>query len=41
MTDQIVTLDTHHRAIRHLATVKNREGLERIDESLRMILDLD
>ena len=41
MTDQIVTVDTRHRAIRHLATVTNREGLERIDESLRMILDLD
>ena len=38
MTDQIVTVDTRRRAIRHLATV--RQGLDRIDESLRRILDL-
>ena len=39
-TDQIVTVDTTHRAIRHLATVVSVEKLQRIDESLRLILEL-
>ena len=38
--DQIVTVDTAHRAIRHLATVVNAEKLRRIDESLRLLLNL-
>ena len=40
MTDQIVTVDTGHRAIRHLATVKNRDRMLELDDSLRMILGL-
>lgn len=40
MTDQIVTVDTRNRAIRHLATVKNPDRLFEIDDSLRMILGL-
>jgi len=40
MTDQIVTVDTRHRAIRHLATVKNSDRLTQLDDSLRMILGL-
>ncbi len=39
-TDQIVTVDTAHRAIRHLATVVNAEKLGRIDDSLRLLLNL-
>ena len=39
-TDQIVTVDTTHRAIRHLATVISGEKLRRIDESLRLLLNL-
>ncbi len=39
-TDQIVTVDTAHRAIRHLATVVNAEKLGRIDDSLRQLLNL-
>ena len=39
-TDQIVTVDTAHRAIRHLATVVNAEKLQRIDDSLRLLLNL-
>ena len=39
-TDQIVTVDTAHRAIRHLATVVNAEKLQRIDDSLRLFLNL-
>ena len=40
-TDQIVTVDTEHRALRHLATVNDEEKLRRVDESLKMMLDLD
>lgn len=40
MTDQIVTVGTQHRAIRHLATVKNRDQLAELDGSQRMILGL-
>lgn len=39
-TDQIVTVDTAQRAIRHLATVNNPEKLRRIDDSLRVMLNL-
>jgi mRNA-degrading endonuclease toxin of MazEF toxin-antitoxin module len=39
-TDQVVTVDTAHRAIRHLATVINEIKLHKIDESLRMMLQL-
>lgn len=39
-TDQIVTVDTKHRALRHLATVINEERLRSVDDSLRMMLDL-
>lgn len=40
-TDQIVTVDTMHRAIRHLATVVTEDKLGKVDESLRMLLDLE
>lgn len=39
-TDQIVTVDTQHRALRHLATVVNEERLRSVDDSLRMMLNL-
>ena len=39
-TDQIVTVDSALRAIRHLATVVNPEKLQRIDDSLRLLLNL-
>jgi mRNA-degrading endonuclease toxin of MazEF toxin-antitoxin module len=39
-TDQIVTVDTAHRAIRHLATVVDVDKLEEIDRSLRLLLEL-
>ena len=39
-TDQIVTVDTTQRALRHLATVVNEEKLSSVDESLRMMLNL-
>jgi mRNA interferase MazF len=39
-TDQIVTVDTAHRAIRHLGTVVNAEKLQQIDDSLRLLLNL-
>ncbi|HEX3555288.1 MAG TPA: type II toxin-antitoxin system PemK/MazF family toxin [Thermoanaerobaculia bacterium] len=39
-TDQIVTVDTRHRALRHLATVTNDDKLRSVDESLRMMLNL-
>ena len=39
-TGQIVTVDTAHRAIRHLATVVDAEKLQRIDDSLRLLLNL-
>jgi hypothetical protein len=38
-TDQIVTIDTTHGAIRHLATVVNAEKVRRVDESLRLLLN--
>jgi hypothetical protein len=39
-TDQIVTVDTSRRALRHLATVVEAEKLRQVDESLRMMLHL-
>lgn len=39
-TDQIVTVDTEHRALRHLATVVSEEKMALVDRSLRMLLDL-
>lgn len=39
-TDQIVTVDAAERAIRHLATVASDAKLERVDASLRLMLDL-
>jgi mRNA interferase MazF len=39
-TDQIVTVDTTQRALRHLATVVDEEKLQSVDESLRMMLNL-
>jgi mRNA interferase MazF len=39
-TDQIVTVDTGQRALRHLATVVDEEKLRLVDESLRMMLNL-
>lgn len=40
MTDQIVTVDTDRRALRHLATVANADRLRQIDDSLRAVLAL-
>lgn len=39
-TDQIVTVDTRHRALRHLATVVRKDKLRLVDDSLRMMLNL-
>lgn len=39
-TDQIVTVDTRQRAIRHLATVIDEEKLLDVDDSLRLLLEL-
>ncbi len=39
-TDQIVTVDTGHLALRHLATLIDEEKLRRVDDSLRMMLNL-
>ena len=39
-TDQIVTVDTSQRALRHLATVIEEEKLRQVDDSLRMMLNL-
>jgi mRNA interferase MazF len=39
-TDQLVTVDTSQRALRHLATVIDEEKLRLVDESLRMMLNL-
>jgi len=39
-TDQIVTVDLQHRALRHLATVIDDDRLRSVDESLRMMLSL-
>ena len=39
-TDQIVTVDARHRALRHLATVADEDKLRLVDDSLRMMLSL-
>jgi mRNA interferase MazF len=39
-TDQIVTVDTVHRALRHLATLVDEKKLKAVDDSLRMMLNL-
>lgn len=39
-SDQIVTIDTEHRALRHLATVVQPEKLREVDDALRMLLNL-
>ncbi len=39
-TDQVVTVDTGQRALRHLATVVSEEKLHLVDQSLRMMLSL-
>jgi mRNA-degrading endonuclease toxin of MazEF toxin-antitoxin module len=39
-TDQVVTVDTSHRALRHLATLIDEEKLQAVDDSLRMMLNL-
>ena len=39
-TDQLVTVDTSHRALRHLATVINEKKMRFVDDSLRMMLSL-
>lgn len=39
-TDQIVTVDTRHRALRHLATLLDEDKLQAVDDSLRMMLNL-
>ena len=39
-TDQIVTVDTRHRALRHLATVITEEKFQAVEDSLRMMLNL-
>jgi mRNA interferase MazF len=39
-TDQIVTVDTGERVVRHLATVRSPASLDAIDDSLRLLLAL-
>ena len=39
-TDQIVTVDTRHRALRHLATLVAADKLLAVDDSIRMMLNL-
>ncbi len=39
-TDQIVTVDTRHRALRHLASLVDVDKLQAVDDSIRMILNL-
>ncbi len=39
-TDQIVTVDTEQRALRHLATIIDEEKMLDVDDSLRMLLEL-
>lgn len=40
MTDQIVTVDARHRALRQLATIVGQERVAELDDSLRLILGL-
>lgn len=39
-TDQLVTVDTRQRALRHLASVIDDEKMLDVDDSLRMLLEL-
>lgn len=39
-TDQIVTIDTAGRAIRHLATLVAEKKLDAVDDALRLMLNL-
>ncbi|MFL6233715.1 MAG: type II toxin-antitoxin system PemK/MazF family toxin, partial [Thermoanaerobaculia bacterium] len=39
-TDQLVTVETSHRALRHLATVISEKKIRLVDDSLRMMLSL-
>lgn len=39
-TDQIVTVDTAERALRHLATIDEERKMGAVDDSLRLLLDL-
>ena len=39
-TDQIVTVDTRQRALRHLATLMDEDKLRSVDDSLRIMLAL-
>jgi mRNA interferase MazF len=39
-TDQIVTVDTAGRAVRHLATLVDADKLSAVDDSLRILLAL-
>ena len=39
-TDQLVTVDTRHRALRHLATLVDEDKLAAVDDSIRMMLNL-
>lgn len=39
-TDQIVTLDTRERALRHLGTIVDSDKIREIDDQLRMMLNL-
>lgn len=39
-TDQIVTIDTSGRAIRHLATLVAAKKLKGVDDALRLLLNL-
>jgi len=39
-TDQIVTVDAKHRALRHLATLVDADKLLAVDDSIRMMLNL-
>jgi mRNA-degrading endonuclease toxin of MazEF toxin-antitoxin module len=39
-TDQIVTLDTRERALRHLATIVDPDKIREIDDQLRTMLNL-
>jgi mRNA-degrading endonuclease toxin of MazEF toxin-antitoxin module len=39
-TDQIVTVDTQERVLRHLATILDPSKLAEVDDSLRLMLGL-
>ena len=39
-TDQVVTVDVGERALRHLATISEKQRMDAVDDSLRMLLAL-